>query len=107
MDVENITIELIQHLARIAPEIERRDRDLGSQLRRAATSISLNIAEGSRREGKDRIWHFRIAGGSAAETRMALRVAVAWGYVGTQPVADQLLDRIIAMCWRLVHPPKK
>jgi hypothetical protein len=35
---------------------------------------------------------------------MALRVAVAWGYVGPQPATDELLDRIVAMCWRLVHP---
>jgi four helix bundle protein len=104
MDLEKIIIELIQHLAPILPQIERRDRDLGNQLRRAATSIGLNFAEGTQRDGRDRAYHYKVAGGSAAESRMALRLAVAWGYVANQPAADQLLDRVIAMLWRLTHP---
>ena len=35
---------------------------------------------------------------------MALRVAVAWGYIGEQADAERLLDRIIAICYRLVNP---
>jgi len=42
--------------------------DLKTQAIRAAASISLNIAEGSRRRGKAQAHHFEIARGSAAET---------------------------------------
>ena len=45
------------------------------------------------------------AAGSASETRSALQVAVAWGYLPNAEcgTADQLLDRILAILWRLTH----
>ena len=47
--------------------IKRKDRDLERQLRRAMQSVALNLAEGSRRRGQDRVHLFRIAAGSAAK----------------------------------------
>ena len=55
---------------------------LEDQICRAGSSISLNLAEGNRRAGKDKQNHWRIAAGSADEVRTALRVAEAWGYLG-------------------------
>ena len=43
------------------------DSKLKDQARRAADSIPLNIAEGTRSAGKNRKRHFRYAEGSAAE----------------------------------------
>jgi len=79
---------------------------LADQLRRAASSMPLNVAEGAQRLSRDRLQHYRIAAGSAAEARSALQVACAWGYVGGQQVedADALLDRVVAVLWRLTHP---
>jgi four helix bundle protein len=48
--------------------------DLKNQAMRAATSVALNIAEGSRRRGKAQTHHFEIARGSAAETLTALQL---------------------------------
>ena len=62
-------------------EIERKDPDLGRQMRRSVMSTPLNIAEGSDQAGKRRGMHYRIALGSARETWAALRVAEAAGYV--------------------------
>ena len=69
-------------------------------------SVALNISEANRREGKDRIARFRIAAGSAAETRTALMIARAWRYVDVARAEriDELLDRVLAMLWRLTHP---
>ena len=53
----------IRHDARFP----RGDANLKDQAGRAADSMALNLAEGCYREGKDRMFHFRVAMGSAAE----------------------------------------
>jgi four helix bundle protein len=62
--------------------IERRDGDLANQLRRAASSVVLNIAEGSGSFSGTRRMRYRTALGSARETLACLRTAQAFGYVG-------------------------
>jgi four helix bundle protein len=59
----------------------------------------LNTAEGNRSRGGHRIARFSTAAGSCAESRAALRVAVAWGYVapGEIEAGERLLDRVAAM----------
>ena len=83
--------------------IRRHDRDLGEQLRRALSSVPLNIAEGNRSEGGHRLTRFSTAAGSCAEARAALQVAIAWGYVSLDAIkpGDELLDRVAAMLHRL------
>ena len=78
-EVLEISIELVGHLRGIVRSLEQRDRDLASQIRRAASSIALNLGESRGRQGKDRVHYFRIARGSAEEVHAALRVAMAWG----------------------------
>ena len=79
--------------------IRRRDRDLWDQLRRALTSIPLNLAEGNRSQGGHRIARFSTAAGSTSEARAALRVAVAWGYIADEDAAvgEAMLDRLAGM----------
>jgi len=79
--------------------IRRHDRDLGEQLRRALSSVALNIGEGDHSDGGNRISRFSSAAGSAAEARAGLRVAVAWGYIegGEAEAIDALLDRVARM----------
>ena len=107
MNVEafELSLQLIAALRAPLERLQHHDAQLSSQLRRAASSISLNLSEGRRRVGKDRLHLWRIAAGSADEVRAALRVAHAWGFVQqellTQPLA--LLDRILAMLWRMTH----
>jgi four helix bundle protein len=71
----------------LASAIERYDPDLGRQMRRAASSVVLNTAEGSGSFGRMRTARYRTALGSARETLACLRVAEAWGYVDTMPEA--------------------
>ena len=104
-EAEDLAVKLIFAMRGVVEVIERRDRGLGDQLRRAATSIASNLSEGRRRVGRDRFHCWRIAAGSAAETRTQLQIAVGWGYVGEDATEKPLaiLDRLLAMCWRLTN----
>src|SRR5687768_2771211 len=93
----DLSVQLIAALRPIADDIARHDRDLSRQLKRASSSVPLNIAEGNRRGGQDRTHHLRIAAGSAAETRVALQVAAGWGYASAPPEIDRMLDSILAI----------
>ena len=94
---------IIHQLSALVAEIARHDADLARQLRKAATSIPFNVAEGRQRAGKDREHHYRVALGSAAEAVEALHVALAWRYIADAGEALALLDRGRAMLWRLTH----
>jgi four helix bundle protein len=78
-------LEAIAEMRPMIAAIERHDRDLGRQLRRAASSVVLNIAEGSGSSGGTRTERYRNALGSARETIACLRTAEAFGYVGAVP----------------------
>ena len=106
LQITEVSLALIAELRPLVAVIARHDRSLADQLRRAASSVPLNASEASRRCGGDRLHHFRIASGSAAEARTALAVARAWGYVSDVDAApaDALLDRALAMLWRITHP---
>ena len=85
-------IEVLGRLTPVAAEIEGHDRDLARQLRRAASSVALNVAEGSGSSGGTRRERYRNALGSARETGACLDVALACGYV--EAVDAGLLDRL-------------
>jgi four helix bundle protein len=103
--VQNVALEAIAALRPLMPLIRRSDRSLADQLARAASSAVLNIAEGTRSDPGNRRARYFTAAGSANEARAALRVAVTWGYLGEARAADAelLLDRVVAMLWRLTH----
>ena len=64
-----------------------------------------NLGEGSRRRGKDRIHFYSIAEGSTDEIRCHLRAALAWSWVTPADVRASLnlIDRELAMLWKLTH----
>jgi four helix bundle protein len=103
--LETLTLEIIKQLKPIVRRIESHDRNLADQLKRAATSIALNVSESSYAKGGNRKVHFHHAAGSANESRAALRVASAWGYVEESAVGavQDKLDHCIAVLWKLTH----
>ena len=103
--VLEVSLTVVEELREPLRVLRTTDADLWRQMRRAGSSIPLNIAEGSRRIGKDRRHLWRVAAGSADEVRVALRTAVAWGDLQAPQTqrSMQLLDRVIAMLWKLTH----
>ena len=61
----DVSLSIVSSLRELRVAIARRDSSLADQLSRAASSIPLNLAEGNRRVGKDRLHSFRVAAGSA------------------------------------------
>jgi four helix bundle protein len=90
--IYSTVIEVLRGLRPVIAEIERHDRDLARQLRRASGSIALNVAEGSGSHGGTRTERYRNALGSARETGACLDVADALGYVSA--IDATLLDRL-------------
>jgi four helix bundle protein len=101
----DVALEMIGQLRQPLAAIAQRDPELAQQLRRAAASVPLNLSEGRRRQGRDRIHLWRVAAGSADEVVASLRVAEAWGHVERASITPALTscDRVLAMLWRLTH----
>ena len=100
----DVSLELIRELRTLMPAIQRFDRDLATQLRTAATSVTLNLSEGQRSGGGNQRRHYELAHGSANEVKGALTVAEAWGWLDDPARARAILDRLLALLWRLTHP---
>ena len=101
----DVALEMIHSLRQPLASLAQRDPDLAQQLRRAAASVPLNLSEGRRRSGRDRIHLWRVAAGSADEVVASLRVAEAFGHLEATATAPALAlcDRVLAMLWRLTH----
>ena len=57
----DLSLDLVSLVAPVALAVQRHDRSLADQLRRAVASVPANLAEGSGRVGRDRLHHYRIA----------------------------------------------
>ena len=104
-DASEVAHQLVRALRPALEQIATRDRDLAGQFRGALSSIPLNVDEGRGRLGRDRLYHWSIAIGSARELRSVLRVAVSLGYVDEGLLRDglPLLDRELAMLWKMTR----
>jgi four helix bundle protein len=98
-----LSIEAVRLLAPVVKRVRQYDRDLGEQLRRSLSSVALNLAEGRGCRGGTRLARYATAAGSLCESRAALRVAEAWGYLSREEyeVGEAKLDRIAAMLYGL------
>jgi four helix bundle protein len=95
-------LDVIRSMRGALGAIDKRDADLARQLRRAASSVVLNIAEGSGSFGRVRTVRYRTALGSARETLACLQTAEAFGYV--EPISSgmlEIMNRIIGTLVRV------
>ncbi len=95
--IYDVMIEVLRGLQPVVGAIDARDRDLARQLRRAASSVALNSAEGCGSRAGTRRERYRNALGSALETGACLDVAMACGYVsGVDAALLDGLDKVRA-----------
>jgi four helix bundle protein len=103
---QEVALEAISAVRPLIAVIAKHDRSLADQLKRASTSVALGLGEGIYSRNGNQTARFQEALGSANESRTALQVALAWGYLSPSQTAeaDALFDRVMAMTFRLVHP---
>ena len=90
--IYDVIIEVLRLLRPVVRAIEKHDRDLARQLKRASTSVLLNTAEGSGTRGGSRMERYRTALGSARETTACIDASLALGYI--ESVDAELLDKL-------------
>lgn len=105
-EAHEVALQLVRAVGQLLPRIKQHNAKLAQQLVDAVASVPANFAEGAHRAGRDRLYLYTVAGGSAAEVRTHLAVAAALGYVPDADTVepDRLADRAAAMAWRLTHP---
>jgi four helix bundle protein len=97
MRIYETVLQVVVGLRPVVLRIERHDRDLARQLRRASSSVALNVSEASGSSGGTRRERYRNALGSARETGACLDVAIALGYVdGVDAGLLDALDKVRA-----------
>ena len=104
LDVYRLAVEFLRAAMPLSERMPRDYASLGDHLRRAALSISLNIAEGSGKFNRDAKRFYAVARGSALECAAIIDVLKLMEF---QPQTDMthlhhLLDRIVAMLTKMI-----
>ncbi|MEO8843646.1 MAG: four helix bundle protein [Kofleriaceae bacterium] len=100
LDVYKCAVMLLPKAYALAEEL---DREMANQLRRAALSINLNIAEGTGRFGNDQRKFLVIARGSALECAAVLDAMTALQLQHVSLVeSDELIVRIVSMLTKMI-----
>ena len=106
LDVYRVSIDFLAFSSVVAGETPRGHASLMDQLRRAASSISLNIAEAAGRTGTaDSARAYAIARGSAMECAAVLDAMAVLEVIApaAKQRGDELLERLVAMLTRLCN----
>jgi four helix bundle protein len=90
LDVWQKAVHLYEEVSLLSLSIDQRDQfSLGEQIRKAALSVSTNIAEGTGREGEKESKHFfNIAKGSVYELGSLLYVMRVRKYVSVEKYGE-------------------
>jgi four helix bundle protein len=94
---------MVVRVHRLVEMIREHDPDLARQLKDSSRSTKDNIAEGCGVMGGNRRVHYLRARGSALEARGQIETAVDLGYIEPDPIADDQLDHISALMYKLTH----
>jgi four helix bundle protein len=103
LDVYRCAIRFLALSSTLARRVPRGYSELADQLRRAALSVPLNIAEGSGKTDRDAVRFYTIARGSALECAAIVDAMEALGFAANDELGEarELLERTVAMLTRL------
>ena len=101
LQIYPVILSFIEEVAPVITRIARHDPDLARQLRRAASSVALNTAEGMYARGRQRVASYNIALREMRKVHAALEVAVRFRYIA--PLPQPLLERIAHITGTLVR----
>ena len=104
LDVYRAALEFLALAHKVCGEAPKGTGSLIDQLRRSASSVPLNIAEGAGRMGSgDSAQHYAIARGSAAECGGALDSLVVMKAISWEQhrLGKELVERIVAMLTKM------
>src|SRR5215471_9637866 len=106
LDVYRASTEFLGLTAKLVTTIPKGHSDLIDQLRRAALSVPLNIAEGSGKFSRDAVRFYAIARGSALECAAILDALQAMAVFEEDALvkARDLLERVVSMLTGLIRP---
>ncbi len=106
LEVWHLSLDLIDRVYEIADKLPQDELyNLISQIKRAAISVSLNIAEGSGRHHKKDFGRFiRLSIGSLLEVAASLKIAIRRDYIkqeefgqNVSPLLEKLYFKLIAL----------
>jgi len=101
--IYSVVLEVMRGVRPVIEEVERRDSDIGRQMRRAASSVALNVSEGMYSRGRNRGARYNTAMGSMRETLSCIEVGVALGYVSeVEPALLARIDHVLGTLFKLV-----
>ena len=108
LDVYRCAVTFLGVASALAERVPRGYGALADQLRRAALSVPLNIAEGSGKgtmEDREARRFYAIARGSALECAAIVDALAALRHVSADEAsnANELLERIVSMLTRMAH----
>ena len=108
MKIYLVALAMVKSVYALSRKVQRHDPDLARQMKKASSSVVLNMAEGWHSRGGNRTVRFESSMTEARETVSCLDVSVAVGYLSTHEVAVDLdrLDHIVATLWKLSKPRK-
>jgi four helix bundle protein len=105
--VYDVSLEVIAELRPVLLRIERCDRDLARQLRRASTSVPLNIAEGAYAHGGHRRERYQTACSSMRESLACCDAAESAGYGPQLPDGTRAkMRQVIGTLVNNLRPPR-
>src|SRR5215471_12365099 len=105
-DAYRSTTQILGLTSKLVVGIPKGHGDIVDQLRRAALSVPLNIAEGSGKFNRDAVRFYTIARGSALECAAILDALEAMALFDEANLkqARDLLERVVSMLTGLIKP---
>ncbi len=105
LDVYRCAVQFLAIAARLGAQAPRGYGSLAEQLRRAALSIPLNIAEGSGKSDREAQRFYAIARGSALECAAIVDAFGALGFRQPSELTEplELLERVVSMLTRMAR----